>query len=47
MELHVSNLPGTICSVEPGAVCEKHPDVLAVVKIAGKTDLFGFVYKYQ
>ena len=36
-----NKLPGDQCHLPKGAMCDYHPDVLAVARVQGETDSFG------
>lgn len=40
----VRTMPGSASSVEPGTMCDQHPDRPAVFRIQGETDSFGCEY---
>lgn len=36
-----SKLPGDLCRLPAGTMCDEHPDVLAVVRMTGECDSWG------
>ena len=37
----ISTLPGCERAVDPGTMCDEHPDRPAVARVQGETDSFG------